>query len=286
MRALSEMSMLMYRFLFVLPLAASVGATATAFLGRLRDAPRRMPKAPLPHPIDEEYGIETSGVIGFKQLRSGKKSDVYTVSYGGSQPSIVRRALAGIPGIERSTFLDLGCGKGRALAVASEFPFRDVVGVELAPFLADIARANAAAIGRRFPGRPPIRVFEGDALATRLPEGQVVLYLFHPFFKALMKKLVAGIEADLRAGRCGKVFVVYYNPVYGDVFDASPLFRRVAAEEMRYAPEELGAGASYHDESDAVVVWQSAGGDMAAPQPGAHRRIAVPPPGWKATVLD
>jgi hypothetical protein len=33
--------------------------------------------------------------------------------------------------VDLCTFLDLGCGKGRALLVASELPFRDIMGVEL-----------------------------------------------------------------------------------------------------------------------------------------------------------
>ncbi len=60
--------------------------------------------------------------------------------YIGSQPSIMRRALSALGPVERYDFLDLGCGKGRALIVAAEFPFRAITGVELSPALAAIAR--------------------------------------------------------------------------------------------------------------------------------------------------
>ena len=34
-----------------------------------------------------------------------------------------REALKAVPSLETSTFVDLGCGKGRPLLVASEYPF-------------------------------------------------------------------------------------------------------------------------------------------------------------------
>ena len=47
-------------------------------------------------------------------------------------------------------FLDLGCGKGRALALASLFPFTRIIGVELGASLA----AHALASAKRLQGRP------------------------------------------------------------------------------------------------------------------------------------
>jgi tRNA1(Val) A37 N6-methylase TrmN6 len=51
--------------------------------------------------------------------------------YAGSQPSIVRAGIALLPDHNQYAFVDLGCGKGRALMVASEFSFARLVGVEI-----------------------------------------------------------------------------------------------------------------------------------------------------------
>ena len=40
------------------------------------------------------------------------------------------------------TFLDIGSGKGRALLLAAEYPFRRIVGVELMPELNSMAEEN------------------------------------------------------------------------------------------------------------------------------------------------
>ena len=75
-------------------------------------------------------------------------------AYYGIAPSILRalldlwlQQLHPLAPIERTVFLDVGAGKGRAMLVASEYPFLRVEGVELNPKLADIARRNICPLG-------------------------------------------------------------------------------------------------------------------------------------------
>src|SRR6476646_1262783 len=42
------------------------------------------------------------------------------------------------------TFIDLGCGKGRVLLMASDYPFQKIVGVEFMPDLVGAAQKNIA----------------------------------------------------------------------------------------------------------------------------------------------
>src|SRR4051812_17126229 len=76
------------------------------------------------HPFDRLHGIHTSGSDQIDRTLKSQPAFAQAHSYAGSQPSIIRAVLSLLPGIERSTFVDLGCGKGRPLFVASEFPFR------------------------------------------------------------------------------------------------------------------------------------------------------------------
>ncbi len=286
MGALNELSLKLYRAVMILPRAHSLQRVRERMFGPKNGRYSVDLNPPLPHPIDRQYGIDTSGHLGFNALRSGKSSDIYMTSYGGSQPSILRRTLRAIPDLDRSVFLDLGCGKGRATVVATEFPFRRIIGVELAPSVVPFARANAERIGWQFPERTPIEVIEGDALATAIPDGQVVIFFYHPFFRALMKKIVAKMENALKGKEERRIFVVYYDPVYGDLYDKSRYFQRFFAGNIDFEPFELGTGASCFDCQDTVVIWQSRGGDMAPPHPGAEAKLRVIPPGWRAEVMS
>ncbi len=205
------------------------------------------------HPFDRANGFDTSGHLETAEHAQQGVSASEVVPYAGSQPSIVRSALASLPDLTGRTFVDLGCGKGRPLLVASEFPFRRVIGVELSPALADIARGNARLVAGRHPARPAIDVFVGDATRVTLPEGNVVCFMYHPFGRTLLETLLATLERQLAVG--GRhAFVVYYNPVHGEVIDRSPRFARWRTMSLPYASDELGFGP---DLSDTVVIWQS-----------------------------
>ncbi len=271
----------LYRYLFVMPWRGVMFNTFRRF-----DPARRF-KPPLPHPVDDQYGIDTSGSIFGAALRSSNSTaDLYSTGYAGSQPSIIRKILRLIPNLETFALVDIGCGKGRVLAVASEFPLREIIGVELSPKLAAIARANAAIMNERFSERTPITVIEGDAAQTLLPEGDVVVYLCNPFFKKLMKRVVTNIENTLAANPSKKIYVIYGNPVYGELFDASPRFSRFFAANMPYDEAEQGTGTQLSDTDDTYVIWQSMNAPLAPPHQNAEARIYVTYTGWRVRVEE
>lgn len=141
------------------------------------------------HPFDIQFGTETGGAIAGSKLRSGSKADVYNFGYVGSQPSIIRKALAKIPRLEETHFIDLGCGKGRALMVAAEFPFRRIQGVELSAELCAIARKNI----EKTELETKIEIVQGDAAEYQLPDGRLVIFIYNSFFLSLMKRIAAKI---------------------------------------------------------------------------------------------
>src|SRR5208283_3490988 len=99
---------------------------------------------------DQMHGVDTSGLVPANHLLTGHPNDRHVTAYYGVAPSIlralIRRWRETVPPhpIHRYTFIDIGAGKGRGLLVASEFHFRKVVGIELNPALAAIARSNVA----------------------------------------------------------------------------------------------------------------------------------------------
>jgi SAM-dependent methyltransferase len=221
------------------------------------------------HPFDRIHGTHTSGFVSADQLPAQEAARAHAVFYAGSQPSVLREGLKALPSLETCAFVDLGCGKGRPLLVASEFPFRDILGIELSPDLAKVAESNAAIIAERFPERTPIRIAVGDASNSPIPAGDVVLFLYNPFGAELIAKVVQGVEAALRA-ELRSIYIVYYNPTAAHCFDASSLLTRRFARQIPYAAEELGYGP---DESDPVIIWQ--GGAAPPPLEVANARLVT-----------
>jgi SAM-dependent methyltransferase len=138
------------------------------------------------HPFDEIYGVDTSGGYPTELLQTKEVTSNLIIIYIGSQPSITRGALLTLPDVTDYTFVDLGCGKGRVVIIGSEFPFRNIVGIEISPELARIARSNVDKIQRQFPGRPPIAIITGNALEDLPVDGKIVFYIYHSFGRELM----------------------------------------------------------------------------------------------------
>jgi len=229
------------------------------------------------HPFDRVNGTDTSGFLCGDEILTGHPAEEHGSPYAGVQPSVLRTALATLPGLEKSTFIDLGCGKGRPMLIASEFPFRDIIGVELSPTLADAARKNAITTAKRHPGRTPIRVEIGDATVYPMPSGDVVLFIYNSFDRELMLKVAENVDAALSADTQRSIFVVFCNPVSGDCFDASPLLTRRFAQTLAYAAEERDYA---EDAEDAVIIWQ--GGNVAPPTTRADGKIVIVKERWRA----
>lgn len=226
------------------------------------------------HPFDCVHGADTSGFVGADKLPESESARTHAVCYAGSQPSVLRLALAQLPTLDSFTLLDLGCGKGRPLLVASEFPFRDILSVERSSSLAEIARRNASIVAQRFLRRTAVRIAVADASTFPLTVGD----LYHPFGAELIAKLVAGVEAALSAER-RSIYVVYDSPVAGHCFDASPLLRRRFARLLSSAAEERGYGP---DEADPLMILQS--GLAPCPAVEANARIVLEQNGMRVVL--
>jgi SAM-dependent methyltransferase len=159
--------------------------------------------------------------------------------------------MATLPAADAFAFYDLGCGKGRALAVASEFAFKSIIGVELSEQLCAMAADNAAMLAQRYPDRPPINVVTGDAAEIQFVDGNLVVYFYHSFGRQTLARVIAHLE--VAAAKGADVAIVYENPVFGDLIDSSPLFNRWHGEQVDCDPDERRF---YHQPDGAVVVWR------------------------------
>jgi SAM-dependent methyltransferase len=111
--------------------------------------------------------------------------------------------------------VDVGAGKGRALLLAAELPFRKVIGVELNEALARIAQRNVTPWKRIARPLTKIRVIHEDAAEFRWPRTPLLVYLNNPFDCALVELLASRIAAVATSGP-GLVDLLYVNPAFED----------------------------------------------------------------------
>lgn len=170
----------------------------------------------LPHPWDQANGVRTSGLVAGRHLNSGHTHDRHITAYYGVAPSVfhglLRRWQRTRPAaaIEATSFIDIGAGMGRAVLLAAELPFRQVIGVELHPSLARRARANAEQWRKAARARAPVRIVNADAIDFALPSGPCVAFLFNPFGATVMRRWLRAI-AKAFASRPGQLDILYVN---------------------------------------------------------------------------
>jgi SAM-dependent methyltransferase len=237
------------------------------------------------NPIDRLYGIETSARVSRYEIRTGSQIiDQENIGYGGMQPSILRKCLDILPIEQDSAFIDLGCGKGRALAVATEYPFSRIIGVEISPVVCAVAHANAKRIAAKFYDRVVPEIVEDDATRFSVPNcSTIVLFAYNPFKRPLVEKLLRHIDEVTAAHPRLKIFLIYYNPVHFDLMDSNPRLSRFFARKIELDEEERAAAPKGWI-ADSVVIYQLRRQDMSRPHPGADARIRVTLPDRGAEV--
>jgi len=232
------------------------------------------------HPFDEAYGIDTKGAVPGWLLRDGSDADKFIIAYVGCQPSCLRNALAALPAGASRSFVDLGCGLGRAVVLATEFEFSSITGVELSAGLCEKAEANIELFARKFPDRVRPHIVNEDARTFAYPAGSLVVFIYHSFAAPILEKVLDSLEG--RESR--DLFLIYENPVHGHVVDCLPWLVRWYAANVEATPEERpshvgsrGVGA------ESVVVWYS-GSQHKPTQPGRDAAIVVDEPEWRCHV--
>jgi Histone methylation protein DOT1 len=180
--------------------------------------------------FDTRFGTDTAAPF------FGRNQKPATHFYTATTASLIYEILNSIP-LPSNTFafVDMGSGKGRALLVASEFPFRKIVGVELSPHLHRIAEENLKLYR---PASQQCTAFQLQCMNVVdyvYDQEPVVLFLADPFGRETVEKVVANLEASLGATP-REALVVYIYPQFEDVLRRSHFFRKEREGGPRWRP--------------------------------------------------
>lgn len=201
-----------------------------------------------PHPFDTAYNVDTTGLVWGESLTGDsttaidKQAQYWATGYYGVAPSAFEIALDRLAlDWPRFTFVDIGCGKGRALLLSLRYPFREAIGVELSPALAAVAQHNLIAFNAPWrQGSVPVKVITGDATGFTMPGGPLVLFLYHPFAAPVMRRFLDHLLGAARTER-REIYLLYTNPELAPMLDKTPGLTRLWGEWSMLTPSETAA---------------------------------------------
>ena len=167
---------------------------------------------------DWEHRVNTtSGTVGWRERLLG----VFHSPYQPTDAALFQEMMASLPiDFSEFTFVDLGSGKGRTLLMASEYPFRRIVGVEILPELHRAAEENIANYQSTTQQCTQIESVCADACEFDLPEGPLLLFLFNPLPEAGLNQMLKNLE-ESRRRHPRAVYVLYQNPLLERVLEES-----------------------------------------------------------------
>lgn len=164
-----------------------------------------------------KYRIDTTAAINVSRLKLKGNQLKHATEYMPVNYFTLETLLERIPDIaKKGIFLDIGCGKGRAMCVAAMHGYKRVEGIDFAKELLDAAEKNLAGIKKR---NPVINynLLWGDVNSLSIDERVSTIFLFNPFDEVLMKQVIRKINNSLaKRPRC--LFVLYCTPMYEELF--------------------------------------------------------------------
>ena len=170
--------------------------------------------------FDRRYGVNTAGTV--EKSEAGVTDEAAladAIRYVPIPEKVLASVLeeaARVAPPEEFAFVDLGCGKGRGLVMATWHPFRNVLGVELSPRHAELAARNLATFLDR-PRRATVRCRDataicGNALTFDPPDANLFVFMYRPFKGQVFRGVLDHLHGfHQRTGH--RVVIAYVCPI-------------------------------------------------------------------------
>jgi SAM-dependent methyltransferase len=117
---------------------------------------------------------------------------------------------------EGFTFIDFGSGKGKALLLAANYPFRKIIGVEYSRHLHQVATRNILSYASPARRCHKIESVCEDAARFSIPHEACVFFFFNPFTRPIMEVVAGNILSSVTLFP-RQVFLLYYHAVHADI---------------------------------------------------------------------
>lgn len=165
---------------------------------------------------EKKYGINTTGADELKQLKKSGVDISHATIYMPVSYRLMEQTLEQLTTASKKHFIDIGCGKGRALAIAAYHGFNKVSGIDFSANFCNESIANLKQVQQKIPALE-FAVLQLDAVTYAIPPDADCIFLFNPFDESIMQKVADNIAKSLHTYP-RTMHVIYANPLYKDLF--------------------------------------------------------------------
>ncbi|MBC7887553.1 MAG: class I SAM-dependent methyltransferase [Ferruginibacter sp.] len=161
---------------------------------------------------EQKYGIHTTGSDELKKTAATGVDISHATVYMPASYLLLEQIFTKLPCNDRKHFLDIGCGKGRALCVAAHNGFQKVTGIEFSNEFCANAEENLRHTKKIFPSLD-YSVIHKDAVTVDIPGDVDCIFFFNPFDQFMMRRVAKHIQESYKKNP-RSIYIVYLNPLY------------------------------------------------------------------------
>jgi hypothetical protein len=162
--------------------------------------------------FDKRYNVETAceealGEMGVAADAVGRGNSFYRVTWGW----LIEKAISHLEiDPQRHSFIDYGSGKGKAMLIASNYPFKTIIGLEYARRLHEIATENCRRYRSADQKCHSLHSILGDVLDYTPPSGPIVCFMCNPFDETTLRAVFKSWRVRYQSGG-REIRILYLN---------------------------------------------------------------------------
>lgn len=181
--------------------------------------------------FDWKHGTDTMKWVEVDSFETASQNKPRAVCYQATKVRPLAKLLGKLQLPTTGSFVDLGCGKGRVLLIASQLGFRRVIGIEFCTRLCRQARENVHRFRARHPNCSVIDVIESDVALYEFAGDESVLFIYNPFDEVVMKQMMDNIRNSVRR-MPRDIWLIYNTPIQHETIQREGDFGRCEHYEI------------------------------------------------------
>jgi len=175
--------------------------------------------------FDLRYGTDTATRVDLQDLQIESGNKRRGVNYMPTHAGPFSKLIRALDLPKEGVFVDLGCGKGKILLLASQYGFKRLVGVEFSHELCEAARRNADIFQMKTGIAADIVIVELDVVEYEIEEDQNVFFLFNPFDDVVLRRTLGNIVSSFER-KPRMIWLIYNHPTCSDIIDQQSCFSK------------------------------------------------------------
>ena len=211
--------------------------------------------------FDLRFSCETSAKLHRSDYDQSLKHLEHAVPYQPARARSFRIMMQQLDLPADSVFVDVGCGMGRVLLLASRYPFKRIVGIDLSADLCSIAERNMTMLPR-VGSAVPYEIHAENVTTYAFKPDENVFFLYNPFDETIMAKFIAALQNSVRQAP-RPIWLIYLKPLTParQVIDQSETFQ--LEKRIAYGNAKFLIYRSHGDERPSNDAASTAAADVA-----------------------